>query len=90
MPSRRTLLNAVLVLAAIAVPSPGPAQPLAPAGRNDLMPAPERLEWQTGHLVLDARFSIASVGASEPRLEAARKRITARLEAVTGLRLLGG
>jgi hexosaminidase len=54
------------------------------------MPAPERLEWQTGHLVLDARFSIASVGASEPRLEAARKRVKARVEAVTGLRLAGG
>jgi hexosaminidase len=54
------------------------------------MPAPERLEWQAGHLVLDARFSIASVGASEPRLEAARKRVKARLEAVTGLRLAGG
>jgi hexosaminidase len=90
MPSRRTLLNAVLVLAAIAVPSPSPAQPLAPAGRNDLMPAPERLEWQTGHLILDARFSIASVGASDPRLVAARKRVQARLEAITGLRLLGG
>lgn len=90
MPSRRTLLDVVLVLAAIAVPSPGPAQPLAPAGRNDLMPAPERLEWQTGHLILDARFSIASVGASDPRLVATRKRVQARLEAITGLRLLGG
>jgi hexosaminidase len=81
MPSRRTLLNAVLVLAAIAVPSPSPAQPLAPAGRNDLMPAPERLEWQTGHLILDARFSIASVGASDPRLVATRKNSTLLLDA---------
>jgi len=37
------------------------AQP-APAAAHDLMPAPVRLEWQPGQLVVDRAFTLGSVG----------------------------
>jgi hexosaminidase len=57
------------------------------AGSYDLMPAPERLEWQAGSLALDAGFTVAATGARDPRIDAARTRLLARLGKHTGLAL---
>jgi len=55
------------------------AQP-APAATHDLMPAPVRLEWQTGQLVVDRRFTLGSVGTADPRIDAALARARERLQ----------
>jgi hexosaminidase len=54
------------------------AQP-APAAGHDLMPAPLRLEWQPGQLVIDRRFTVGSVGTADPRIDAALARARQRL-----------
>jgi hexosaminidase len=51
---------------------------------HDLMPAPVSLEWQPGQLVVDRRFSVASVGTADRRIEAALTRAHRRLEAQSG------
>lgn len=85
-------LGPSIALGVLALSSPAPARPIllgtegTPAS-HDLMPAPERLEWRPGRLFLDARFTIASVGAPERRIEAAMERARARLQAQTGLQL---
>ena len=52
----------------------------APAATHDLMPAPVRLEWQTGQLVVDRRFTLGSVGTADPRIDAALARARERLQ----------
>jgi hexosaminidase len=54
------------------------AQP-APAAAHDLMPAPVRLEWQPGQLVVDRHFTLGSVGTADPRIDAALARARQRL-----------
>jgi hexosaminidase len=58
-----------------------------PAAAHDLMPAPVRLEWQTGHLLVDRRFTFGSVGTADPRIDAALARARQRLESLGGLTL---
>src|SRR6185369_11906162 len=52
---------------------------MAPAAAHDLMPAPVRLEWQPGQLVVDRRFTLGSVGTADPRIDAALARARQRL-----------
>ena len=59
---------------------PGPAA-------HDLMPAPARLEWQAGHLLVDRRFTLGSVGTADPRIDASLARARQRLESLGGLTL---
>jgi hexosaminidase len=54
---------------------------------HDLMPAPVSLEWQTGRLVLDRRFSLGSIGIADSRIDAALARARRRLETQTGVTL---
>ena len=102
-PVRWLATGAVAASLGSAVPAEGAAaSPQArstardvPQGReaaHDLMPAPERLEWQPGRLALDARTTVAISGgaADEPRMRAAKTRLLARLEAQTGLKLRAG
>jgi hexosaminidase len=51
---------------------------------HDLMPAPERLEWTSGQLVVDPRFTLGSAGAQDPRIDAALARARARLRLPAG------
>ncbi|HUG53717.1 MAG TPA: beta-N-acetylhexosaminidase [Vicinamibacteria bacterium] len=79
----RTTTVGVVVGAAMML-SPGPARTQDAPG-HDLMPAPAGIEWQPGQLVVDARFTIASVGQSDPRIDAALGRARRRLEALSGV-----
>jgi hexosaminidase len=54
---------------------------------HDLMPAPHTLEWGPGHLVLDARLTIAARGADDGRVAAALERFRTRLAAQAALPL---
>jgi hexosaminidase len=76
----RTSVLAVAGSALIAAASPGPVRADAAPGTHDLMPAPVRLEWQPGQLVIDRRFRLGSVGTADPRIEAALARARQRLE----------
>jgi len=53
---------------------------------HDLMPAPQRLDWQQGRLPVDARFTLASRGRRDERIDAALTRTLERLAALTGRR----
>jgi len=79
-------LALALTLVALSSAAPGWSLP-GSTETHDLMPAPERVEWQQGRLGLDTRFSIASRGATDERVDAALLRTLTRLEARTGLRL---
>jgi hexosaminidase len=57
------------------------------ARAHDLMPAPAQIEWQPGQLAIDARFTTASIGTSDPRIDAALARARRRLEARAGVTL---
>ncbi|HET6898453.1 MAG TPA: beta-N-acetylhexosaminidase family protein, partial [Vicinamibacteria bacterium] len=57
------------------------AQP-APAAAHDLMPAPAGFEPQAGQLVVDGRFTLASTGTADPRIDAALARARQRLAAL--------
>jgi hexosaminidase len=59
------------------------------AAAHDLMPAPLRLEWQPGQLVVDRRFTLGAVGTADPRIDAALARARRRLE-TSGLTLPPG
>ncbi|HEY8151355.1 MAG TPA: hypothetical protein VIK51_20775, partial [Vicinamibacteria bacterium] len=76
----RTSVLAVAGSALIAAASPRPVLADAAPVTHDLMPAPVRLEWQPGQLVIDRRFSLGSVGTADPRIEAALARARQRLE----------
>jgi hexosaminidase len=54
------------------------AQP-APAAAHDLMPAPAAFARQAGELVVDGRFTLASTGTADPRIDAALARARQRL-----------
>jgi hexosaminidase len=54
------------------------------ATAHDLMPAPQRLEWRTGQLVVGPGFTIASAGVQDPRIDAAIARARARLRLPSG------
>jgi hexosaminidase len=71
----------------LTAPAPVGAQASAAASTHDLMPAPARLQWQPGHLVIDARFTTGSVGTADPRIESALARLRRRLEAQSHLSL---
>lgn len=77
---RSTLAGCVLAVA------PGGAW----AGANhDLMPAPTRIEWQQGSLALDDRFTAASAGRPDARVDGELRRTLARIEAQFGIKLGG-
>jgi len=78
---RRGVSMAVLA-ATVLLGHGGPvsAQPAAATATHDLMPAPVRLAWQTGQLVVDARFTTASTGTADPRIESALAWARRRLE----------
>jgi hexosaminidase len=78
----RTRLLALAGSAVMAAASPAPVHADAAPVTHDLMPAPVRLEWQPGQLVLDRRFTLGSVGTADPRIEAALARARRRLEAL--------
>src|SRR5207245_3093618 len=61
------------------------AQAAAPA----VMPMPVKMTIGSERLVIDNSFQIAVSGASDPRLDAAAARITARLSHQTGIPFLG-
>ena len=82
LPNRLSL--ATLALAGVLAFLPGRA---AGASVHDLMPAPERLHWGAGPLVLDGKFTLGVAGVADPRLDAALARARARLAAQTGLAL---
>jgi hexosaminidase len=73
------LAAAGAALIVTALPGAASPEPLATAG-HDLMPAPVSLTWQTGRLLLDRRSSLGTVGAADPRLDAALGRARRRLE----------
>src|SRR5258708_2492650 len=75
----------VLALAMMAAASNAAAEE-ARAG-HDLMPAPVQLEWQSGQLAVDRKFSLGSAGTADPRIDAALARARRRLEATAGLSL---
>jgi hexosaminidase len=91
-PRTPSLLPAALVVSTLTLALPATAELPSTAG-HDLMPAPQRLEWQpgphagAGRLVLDKRFSLASTGVADPRIDAALGRALARLKAQTKLPL---
>src|ERR1700682_2638894 len=66
--------------ALIAAANPARAFADAVAVTHDLMPAPVRLDWQPGQLVIDTRFTLGSVGTADPRIDAALARARPRLE----------
>jgi hexosaminidase len=74
---------AAALLTAIALPLP----PAGAAVDHDLMPAPQTLEWRTGRLAVDARFTAAFRGADDGRGAEALQRFQQRLAAQTGVRL---
>ena len=74
----------VLCVAAMAMTAAAHGQE---ARTHDLMPAPAEIEWQPGQLVVDARFTTASLGHSDPRIDAALLRARRRLETQGGLTL---
>jgi hexosaminidase len=80
--TRSSVVAPTLVLGALLF-----ASPATPSGPHDLMPAPERLEWGEGRLPVDLRFTVASVGVTDPRVAAGIARALARLRAQTGLAL---
>jgi hexosaminidase len=51
------------------------------------MPAPAQIQWEEGRLVLESSFTLASEGATDPRIGAALVRTLARLRARTHLPL---
>ncbi len=55
---------------------------------HDLMPAPARLEWQPGQLVVDRAFSLGSTGTADPRIDSALARARRRLEGLSKLGLV--
>jgi hexosaminidase len=78
----------VLVAGVIAGAAPGPAVADQPAtAAHDLMPAPVRLEWQPGRLVVDRRFTLGQVGTADPRIDSALARTRKRLETQAGVTL---
>jgi hexosaminidase len=60
------------------------AQAAAPA----LMPLPARMDPGSGRLAIDNSFQIAVSGVSDPRLDGAAARITARISRQTGIPML--
>jgi hexosaminidase len=86
MDFRTSMLVVAGMVIGAAAPAGARAQPPSTAS-HDLMPAPVRLEWQTGRLVLDRRFSLGSIGTADPRIDAALARARRRLEAQAGVTL---
>jgi hexosaminidase len=72
----------ILSLACGTLPAAGPA----PA----LMPMPASVEPSAGRLAIDAAFSVAPTGHSDPRLEAALERFAARVSRQTGIPIQAG
>jgi hexosaminidase len=60
------------------------------ATTHDLMPAPQKVELQAGHLAVDRGFTVASVGAPDARLDEALERLRSRVASQTGLALAAG
>src|SRR4051812_35221983 len=79
--------TSLLVLAAAVTAGPAALEAQERTAAHDLMPAPTRLSWQAGQLVLDARSTLASAGAADPRLDKALGRLRDRIEAQTKVRL---
>src|SRR5262245_52434960 len=65
---------------------PGPYASAAAPSAHDLMPAPEHLEWQPGHLLLGDRFAISGKGLLDTRVGAALPWVISRLQDRAGLR----
>ena len=82
MRSIRLPLWTLVVLAALPAPS-APATGLD----HDLMPAPQTLEWRSGRLAVDPRFTIGSRGPDDGRVALAVQRFRERLTAHTGVSL---
>ena len=66
------------------------AGPVHGGTTHDLMPAPQKVEFQAGHLAVDRGFSIGAMGAADPRLDDALGRLRERLAARTGLTVARG
>lgn len=75
---------AILALAVVLALLAGRA---AAESNHDLMPAPERLHWGSGALVLNGKFTVATAGVADPRIDLALARLRARLGSQTGLTL---
>jgi hexosaminidase len=87
MDFRTSLLLAAGAAMIGAAPPAGARADQPSTAAHDLMPAPAQLEWQTGRLVLDGKFSLGSIGTTDPRIDSALARARRRLEAQTGLTL---
>jgi hexosaminidase len=80
-----TLPHVALFLA-----GPPPARS-APDPRHSLMPVPASLDWREGRFRIDSEFGVRmSGGGADPRLRRAVVRFDRRIEALTGLRHVGG
>src|SRR5947209_8736719 len=55
------------------------------AVENHLMPQPMKLEFGQGTLTIDGSFRVSLSGYTEPRLQAAAKRLIQRLSTQTGI-----
>ncbi len=53
-------------------------------GRNDLMPAPDKISFVQGKMYIDAGFRVELTGYEEPRLHRAIDRLIRRLTVQTG------
>jgi hexosaminidase len=82
---QHTAARVVLTLGALTVS----AAALRAQGRadHDLMPAPQTLEWGSGRLVVDGRFTVAAAGVDDGRVAPAVERFRSRLATLAGLAL---
>jgi hexosaminidase len=79
-----------LPLVAFLLAGPHPARS-APDPRRSLMPVPASLDWREGRLRIDSAFGVKMSGAgADRRLRRAVERFDHRIEALTGLRRVGG
>lgn len=60
------------------------------SGTHDLMPAPARLQWGAGELVVSESFQATRSGAKDPRVDGALRRTLARIEGMLGRGLRPG
>jgi hexosaminidase len=82
MRSRRLSMSSAGRWLALLLPLAGPLDAQA---AHDLMPVPQKVEWQAGQLLVDRGFTVASAGAPDPRLDDALGRLRGRLATQTGL-----
>jgi hexosaminidase len=80
-------VSITVLAAAVLLTDPLPVKGQSATATHDLMPAPARLEWQPGQLVIDARFSAASAGTADARIESALARARRRLESLSRVSL---